>query len=137
MQKETLDLLEERIVQNLNNMELHGIGSEERAAMTKETCDLVEKLNESERINLEAWDKEDRRELEREKNQNAVEIEKIKQNVTWKRAALQIGEKVIPVIVSGTIFGILGTAISKAEIDGRIPFNSRIGRILTNHLPRF
>lgn len=100
MQKETLELMEEVMVDNLIDAKRYEIGSPERKAHVSEACMVADKLTELERSEMEAVDKEKRRELDQQRNETMIEVEQLKQKTPWWRIAVEAGKVVVPALVT-------------------------------------
>lgn len=133
MKDETMKLLENVISKNLENLKDSDYDNENRKKIAGETCELLDRLNEAEGKQMEFWDKEDRRELEREKNESMVQIEQEKNVIPKSKMILEIARIVVPVVVPMIAYGIYQKRLLEFEETGRV--NSTAGREL--HLPKF
>lgn len=133
MSDETRRLLEELIADNLQRMSELDIGSKERSVLQRETEMLMKALHDNDQLNLEYFDKEDKRRIEREKIQNESNLEKERKKFDWNRAVLEVGK-------SG---GLLAAQIAAFAIFQRISINFEENGRYTSwtskelHLPKF
>ena len=133
MREETYNLLETAVANHLTNLESMDEGDENRDQYYKETVGLAEKLIAADKDANEAWDKQERRELERKRNDDANEIERDKQELGWKRIGFEMAKVVVPVVISMIGYNAFQKRVMKYEETGRI--SSTAGREL--HLPSF
>lgn len=133
MTEQTTSLLESVISENLEMLKETDHDNENRRKITAETCELLDRLTEAEGKQMEFWDKEDRRELEREKNESMVQIEQEKNVISKPKMILEIARIVVPVVVPMIAYGIYQKRLLEFEETGRV--NSTAGREL--HLPKF
>ena len=133
MQKETYQLLETAVVNHLNTLEGMDVKDEGREQYYKETVGLADKLIAVDKDDIEAWDKQERREIEKKRNDDANEIEKEKQKLGWKRIGFEMAKVVVPIVVSMIGYNTFQKRVMKYEETGRI--SSTAGREL--HLPSF
>lgn len=133
MQKETMEALEAQIMDSMENIQIHELGTSERNKAVAETCELLDRFNVAEQAQMEYWDKEDRRRIEEKRNEMTAELDREKNSLTNVKLALEIAKIVIPVIVPMIGYGIFQKRMLKFEETGRV--NSTAGREL--HLPKF
>lgn len=136
MTRETLEMLEYSVQDSLNEMKGCEIGTKERNIATKEATELIDRLIACEHEFTEATDRQERREIDREKNETMVRIEEAKNDMPKWRMAIEIGKVVVPVVVNVTgviAYSIFQKRLLKFEETGRICSTS--GREL--HLPKF
>lgn len=133
MKDETMQLLEGRLVANLEAMAGYEATSEERKRLMAEASIIAEKIIAEEHEQYEYWDKEDKRQLEREKLEANSKVEQEKLGVTWQRAVLEIAKVVVPTVISIGAYGVFQSRVLEFEENGRI--TSTAGREL--HLPKF
>lgn len=99
MEKETLTYLEDYV--NMLGGEARGNAyDEEDPKAHKKYMEAMEMLNKVEETQMNAYDKERRREIEAKKNDDATAVEMAKQNMGWKRTLLEAGKIVVPVITA-------------------------------------
>lgn len=132
MKETTYELVEEMLVDCLKQMKGRDVGSKERASLKAEAIELAGVLHDIDHDNLEYWDKEDRRAVEREKTEANVEMEKEKGKMDPVRVALEICKIVIPVVVPLFAYDVFQKRLMTYEETGRV--TSTAGREL--HLPR-
>lgn len=136
MKDETLNLVEEMIVQNLTAAQKLEPDSKERRAITSEAFNLMDKLTVVEGQNMDFYDKECRRALDEKRNETTKEIEEKKMDVSWKRMALEIGKIVVPIvtlIISSEMYGKYQDKLLQFEQTGTL--KSSASR--QHNLPRF
>ena len=61
-------------------------------------CKLADKVVAIEANDYEYFDKMERREIERERNEKMAQLEKEKQKMDWKRFALEAGKIGVPIV---------------------------------------
>lgn len=133
MTDETKKLIEEKIADGLVDLDKYEIGSKERSSVKSEVCELIDKLVAIEHNDDERTDREEKREIDREKNEAQINLEYAKSEIGWKRMALEIGKVVVPVVVPMIAYDVFQKRLMKFEETGRI--SSTAGREL--HLPKF
>lgn len=135
MTEETKKLLEEQIQIGLEGLSWTCIGKdadESRSRTVGDVAKLIEKLNEAEQNDEKRSDNQERREIDRERNQSTVELERQKQDLTWKRFGIEVAKIIIPVTVPLIAYSIYQKRLLKFEETGRVC--STAGREL--HLPK-
>lgn len=106
MTEETMNLLEGQIQKQLQEL---GTFSEDEAKRSKAVADLtklLERYTEAEIVNEKWYDNQERREIEKQKNQTMVVVEAEKNRVGIGRAAIEIAKVVGPMVVSFITLGI-------------------------------
>ncbi len=101
--------LEEVIYEGLCDLEKTASGDENRGAMVKEMSTLIEAMTKIDHESYEYFDKEARRDLEKEKNDALVEaenakrelereklnVEREKNSITFGKALFEVGGKIL------------------------------------------
>lgn len=135
MTDETLDMIEQLIVEHMQWLEEHSIDDEHRSEVMRELEILLEKRGNIDRTNLEYYDKEERRRIEEQRNEATKEIEEKKQGVNWQRAAFELAKVTIPTVIGAILYSKESNKMYEFEETGRV--NSTAGRRHSNVLPRF
>lgn len=99
----------------------------------RERSDLLDKLAAFDKNEIDEVDKKEKRQLERERNEDVTNVEYVKAQITWQRAALEIGKVVLPVVISMVGYNVFQKRVMVYEETGRV--TSTAGREL--HLPKF
>lgn len=133
MTKETMCMMEEELVEALREMSHYEVGSDQWNAFLSEVTVLSGKLNELHVKELEYQDKVARREMEERRNGQMAIIEMEKNDISWKRIGLELSKVVIPVLISGILYGVYQKRLLAFEENGRL--TSHASREL--HLPKF
>lgn len=131
MTNETMELMEQAVQERLKNDE--GLVEGDELYNMKETVSLIEQMNVARQTELDALDKEERRKLEREKNETLIRVEKEKQKITFARAALEMAKIVVPSVISVVAYSVFQKRVLIFEKTGRVC--STAGREL--HMPKF
>lgn len=131
MTRETYDMLEERIQQNLEMLDTLEGGV--RKSITDETARLVELLIAADKEDAERYDKQERRRIDEDRNKATAEVEMSKQEITWKRVGLEMAKLIVPLSMSMAGYDFFQKRMIKFEETGR--FTSAVSREL--HLPNF
>lgn len=135
MTDETLEMIEQLIVEHMQWLEEHPIDDEHRNEVIRELEMLLEKRSNIDRTNLEYFDKEERRRIEQERNEATKEIEEKKQGINWKRAAFELAKVTVPTVIGAILYSKESDKMYEFEETGRV--NSTAGRRHTNVLTRF
>lgn len=132
MTDETKQLVEQVVQDRLRkDGEVNDDGTE--AVDTRETVELIEQLNAARQMELDALDKEERRKIEREKNETLLAVEREKQKITIRRAALEIAKIILPAALSIGAYNVFQKRMFFFEKTNRVC--SSTGREL--RLPQF
>lgn len=135
MKDETLIGLEEYAEQQRKEASNGYDGSSEEAH--SRYMDSLKVLREIEHDNMEYYDKQDRREIEKKKNDDAKAIEDAKQKVGAPRFILEIAKIAVPV-VTATIAAV--TAVKMQNKSGVLEESGRwtteASRMAHNQIPR-
>lgn len=135
MTEETKKLLEEQIQTGLEGLSWRCTNEEadrSRSRTVGDVAKLIEKLNEAEQNDEKRSDNQERREIDKERNQSTVELERQKQDLTWKRFGIEVAKIIIPVTVPLIAYSVYQKRLLKFEETGRVC--STAGREL--HLPK-
>lgn len=130
-----LDLKEALVDEIGNHLELINTvqkGSKEQQALVSDLTKLVDSVNELNKTEYEYYDKQERREIDREKNQALAELENKKSELGWKRVTFELAKVVIPSLISIGAYDLFQKRVLKFEETGRLV--STASREL--HLPK-
>lgn len=108
-------------------------GSKEQAVITEDLTKLVgcvDRLNQTE---YEFYDRQERREIDRKKNESMLELENKKSEISFTRAAFELAKVIIPPVITLVAYDRFQKRIIKFEETGRLV--STAAREL--HLPKF
>lgn len=137
MREETMKLMEDVVVKDLEFLRDYDEYDENAVKMAKDcekrVCNLTDRMNARESMQMDFWEKADRRESDEKKNQAMIELEEKKMQIPWWRTCLDMAKIVVPVVVPIMAYNIFQERVLKFEETGRI--TSTAGRDL--HLPRF
>lgn len=98
MTTDTLNCLEDYV--NMLGGEARNATDEDKGKAHSKYLEAMEMFNKVEETQMNAYDKEKRREIEAKKNDDATAVEMAKQNMGWKRTLLETGKIVVPVITA-------------------------------------
>lgn len=132
MTDETYNLLEGAVQAQLRNVATLDVGSKDGEYALTKSLRLVELLITADKDISDYYDKEARREIEKEKNKAMESVERDKQKLTWGRVGLELAKGVLPLVVSFAGYNVFQKRVLKFEETGRI--TSTAGREL--HLPK-
>ncbi len=139
MTDETYSLLQEvtyrRMVtlsERLDNSS-NGNGHELNEKLIDEVAKLTNILNEEDKKDYEKFDKQERRRIEEERNQEMAKIEMAKQDLTWKKVIMEVAKTFGPSVLTMIGYNLFQKRILKFEETGRL--TSTASREL--HLPNF
>lgn len=133
MNEEIRKQVEETTSTFLERAESWTCGTDSQKDAFNQAITLLGLLNEDDKINSEYFDKEQRRRIDEERNKEANQIERDKQNLTWGRVCLEMGKVVVPMALSLVGYNVFQKRVMKFEETGRV--TSTAGREL--HLPNF
>ena len=106
-------------------------GSKEQQIAVGDLTKLVETINSLQETEWEFYDKQERRDLDKAKNEALAEIERKKQELSWKRVLFEYGKVFGPALLTIWAYNFLQNKVLKFEETGRI--TTRAGMEL--HLP--
>lgn len=132
MTDDTLNLIEEQIRSDLGRLDEFNDDQTKRSKAVQDLAKLMEKLTEAENARDHWYDNQERRRIDENRNSSSAEIEKLKQNLDWKRLSLEIAKITIPVFVPLIIWRKSFVEMVTFEETGR--FTSSASREL--HLPK-
>lgn len=127
-----MDLVD-NLMEGLNNryeavkqeLEVYDLGTIEYIKAEEKMKDILNQMQQFYKTSNEAYAKEEER-------KNQIQIEEMKQKVTWQKAALEIGKILIPAGISTVTFFVGQKRMIQFEETGR--FTSGVSREI--HLPR-
>ena len=133
MLNETYDNLEKAVQDAIRDVcNAHSI--EDGKTATEKVKVLTELLLAADRDQAEYYDKKERRETEKERNEATAQIERDKVELTWPRVTLELVKTFGPLTVYMICYGIFQTRVMRNEdVNGRL--TSDAARDL--HLPPF
>lgn len=106
-------------------------GSKEQQIAVGDLTKLVETINSLQETEWEFYDKQERRDLDKAKNEALAEIERKKQELSWQRILFEYGKVFGPALLTIWAYNFLQNKVLKFEETGRI--TTRAGMEL--HLP--
>lgn len=119
--EELREKLLEEIDRHLEMIRGLGDGSKEQAIAVEDLTKLVSQVNQLQSTEWEFYDKQERRELDKAKNETLAELEKQKSQITWQRVAFEIGGKVVlPAALTLGGYNLFQKRILKFEETGRL-----------------
>ena len=133
MEVELKEALVEEIQNHLELINTVPKGSKEQQALVQDLTRLVDSVNELNKTEYEYYDKQERREMDREKNQAMNELESKKSDLGWKRITFELAKVVIPALISIGAYDVFQKRVLKFEETGRLVTTA--SREL--HLPKF
>lgn len=133
MMDETRNSLESLIAGDLETLGDLELGSDEHQKATTDLVKLIEKLNDVDRDNADYWDKQERRQIDKERNEMTAKLEQEKQKLDPARVSIEIAKIAVPVVVPLVAYNVYQKRVLKFEETGKLV--STAAREL--HLPRF
>ena len=130
MEQQTRELMEEKLIGLLKGIDK--MDDKQRNAAVTDIRALASALNEANSTELEAFDKQEKRRIDENKNQSLAEIEMAKTKFDWKKASLELVKIIGPSLISVYAYNLFQKRVLHFEEFGRIV--STAGREL--HLPR-
>lgn len=131
MDEELRNKLLEEVDRHLKIVEALEDGSKEQQIAVGDLTKLVETINSLQETEWEFYDKQERRDLDKAKNEALAEIERKKQELSWKRILFEYGKVFGPAVLTIWAYNFLQNKVLKFEETGRI--TTRAGMEL--HLP--
>lgn len=95
-------------------------GSDEAEKITKDICSLVQVLDKLEQTEIDAYDKEERRKADKEKNQQMHDLEVKKSKLSWDRVLFEFGKIIIPGLIGWGFYAANQEKLLKYEETGRL-----------------
>lgn len=108
-------------------------GSKEQAVITEDLTKLVGCIDRLNQTEYEFYDRQERREIDRKKNESMLELENKKSEIGFTRAAFELAKVIIPPVITLVAYDRFQKRIIKFEETGRLV--STAAREL--HLPKF
>ena len=133
MEVDLKEALVEEIQNHLDLINTVQKGSKEQQALVADLTKLVDSVNELNKTEYEYYDKQERREIDREKNQALAELESKKSELGWQRVTFELCKVIIPTLVSIGAYNVFQKRVLKFEETGRLVTTA--SREL--HLPKF
>lgn len=100
MTEKTMSMLESQIQKQLEELDSFKDDEAERSKAVTDLTKLLERMTEAEIANEKWYDNQERRQIERDRNEMMVEVETIKSKSDKKRVVLEIVKVGIPALVS-------------------------------------
>ncbi len=100
MTEKTMSMLESQIQKQLEELDSFKDDEAERSKAVSDLTKLLERMTEAEIANEKWYDNQERRQIERDRNEMMVEVETIKSKSDKKRVVLEIVKVGIPALVS-------------------------------------
>lgn len=135
MTHETLEMLEEEIVDRILKIRAADPEDKKRKVYVGELEMLLDQRKAIDRDLMEFEDKEDRRAVERERNETTRLIEENKQRITWQKVGFELLKLAVPTVISAYYYRKFSEQMYEFEEEGRI--NATASRGLIQNLPRF
>lgn len=137
MREETYSTLEDYVKLKANEAVTLQEGDFDPTIPHAQYMEALTLLKDIEKDSSDYYDKQERREIERKKNDDATRVEESKQNVTGKRFVLEIAKVVVPVL-TGVISAVtvlkMQDKAGKFEESGSWP--SKASQMTFNQAPR-
>ena len=108
-------------------------GSKEQAVLTEDLTKLVGCIDRLNQTEYEFYDRQERREIDRKKNESMLELENKKSEIGFTRAVFELAKVIIPPVITLVAYDRFQKRIIKFEETGRLV--STAAREL--HLPKF
>lgn len=129
----TMNLLEEQIQRDIQRLDAYfNEDGSERSRAVQDVTKLIEKLVEAETANEKAVEDQERREIDKNRNESSADIERLKQRIDWRRMILEVAKIIIPTVLPLVIWRKSYTEMLQFEETGR--FTSTASKEL--HLPK-
>lgn len=125
--------LETEVQRQLELIESVPKGSKEQAVITEDLTKLVGCIDRLNQTEYEFYDRQERREIDRKKNESMLELENKKSEIGFARAAFELAKVIIPPVITLVAYDRFQKRIIKFEETGRLV--STAAREL--HLPKF
>ena len=130
---ELREQLETEVQRQLELIESVPKGSKEQAVITEDLTKLVGCIDRLNQTEYEFYDRQERREIDRKKNESMLELENKKSEIGFTRAAFELAKVIIPPVITLVAYDRFQKRIIKFEETGRLV--STAAREL--HLPKF
>ena len=130
---EIREQLETEVQRQLELIESVPKGSKEQAVITEDLTKLVGCIDRLNKTEYEFYDRQERREIDRKKNESMLELENKKSEIGFTRAAFELAKVIIPPVITLVAYDRFQKRIIKFEETGRLV--STAAREL--HLPKF
>lgn len=131
MGEETRELMEEKLSNLLAKLDT--LSGKERSEAVADIKLLAAALNEALQIEMEAFDKQEKRRIDEDKNRSFASLEAQKLQFDWKGAGVDIAKAILATLISIKAYSIFQRRVFDFEENGRL--TSTASREL--HLPRF
>lgn len=120
MEEELRDDLRAQITYDLGLLKQQKPGSEEHERLSKEIVSLTQALDRLNQSEVEAYDRQERRESERDNKEKLYELEVQKSKIDWKRYSLDLVKVLVPGLVGWMFYTANQEKLLKYEEEGRV-----------------
>jgi len=120
MNEDLKETLMREINRQIEDLNLVDGGSKEEQMIVQNVCSLTDTLNKLESSEMDAFDKQERREAEKVKNRAAHALEVEKSKIKLDRVLFEGGKIIIPGLLSWLFYNRALRLILKYEETGRI-----------------
>jgi hypothetical protein len=120
MNEDLRNKIQKEIDHQIEDLGMVDGGSKEEQMICENICKLTDTLNRLDSTELDAFDKQERREAEKVKNRAAHALEVEKSKLKWDRVLFEGGKIVVPGILSWVFYNRALKTILKYEETGRI-----------------
>ena len=104
MTQETMEMLESEIQNQITDLANYDVTDEKeskaKSAAVSDVTKLLERLTEAETANEKWFDNQERRAIDRERNNSMIQVEAEKNKLDWKRGLIEVSKVAIPAAVS-------------------------------------
>lgn len=130
---EIREALETEVQRHLELIDSVPKGSKEQMVLVDDLSKLVNNIDRLNQTEYEFYDRQERRDIDRKKNESMLEIEKKKSEIGWARAVFELAKVTVPSVVTIIAYDRFQKRVLKFEETGRLV--STAAREL--HLPKF
>ena len=133
MTEDIRNAMEEKLLSDLEKLKSSGLDDKARETILKETRELASMVHEVDQLEADAFDRQEKRRIDEEKNANLSAIEREKMKVGWQKYLFEAFKILAPIGVSGWLYMRAQKRCLEFEENGRL--TSTASRSLG--LPRF
>lgn len=130
---ELRERLEQEVQNHLELLNSVSKGSKEQSVLVEDLTKLVNNIDRLNQSEWEFYDRQERREIDRKKNEAMIELERKKSEISLARASFELAKVIIPPVITIVAYDVFQKRIIKFEETGRLV--STAAREL--HLPKF
>lgn len=120
MEESLKEELRNQITNDLKLLKQQKAGSEEHERLSKEIVSLTQALDRLNQSEIEAYDKQERRESERDNKEKLYNLEVIKSKIDLKRWGLDMVKVLVPVLITWGFYSANQEKLLKYEEEGRV-----------------